>query len=271
MKGHMTRNHLSDERLPVLRSLGGFLSWAALAFAVSLTAAIYFCRSMAGGMEMPGDWTMSMVWMPMPDQTWLAAAAMVLLMWMAMMVAMMLPPAIPMLLHFRRSWAENDNAGVFTMLVACGYFTLWLGLGIVVYAAGLLWASAAMRWTVLSQATPLLGGGTLLLAGVIQFIRWKMDGLARCRDPYVCSAIGEGPRAWGAWGHGFRQGISCGICCSGPMLAMLVLGVMNLYVMFGLAGVIALEKSLARPRPVVHLTGILALAGGMGMIAKALL
>jgi hypothetical protein len=35
-----------------------------------VSATAYFCRSMGGGMGMPGGWTMSMMWMRMPGQTW---------------------------------------------------------------------------------------------------------------------------------------------------------------------------------------------------------
>ena len=57
-------------------------------------------RSMSamGGMPMPGGWTMSMPWMRMPGQSWPAAAASFLGMWIVMMAAMMLPSLVPMLL-----------------------------------------------------------------------------------------------------------------------------------------------------------------------------
>src|SRR5580765_6823450 len=67
----------------------------ALVFAGSSVATVYFCGSMSGGMDMPGGWTMSMMWMRMPDQTWTSSTAMFLLMWLARMVAMMLPSALP--------------------------------------------------------------------------------------------------------------------------------------------------------------------------------
>ena len=54
-------------------------------------------------MVMPGGWTMSMVWMRMPGQTWASAAASFLGMWVVMMVAMMLPSLIPMLLRYRQA------------------------------------------------------------------------------------------------------------------------------------------------------------------------
>ena len=60
-----------------------------------------------GGMPMPGGWTMSMMWMRMPDQTWPGAAASFLGMWAVMMAAMMLPSLIPMVWHYRQA-LESD-------------------------------------------------------------------------------------------------------------------------------------------------------------------
>jgi predicted metal-binding membrane protein len=47
---------------------------------------------------MAGGWTMSMVWMKMPDQSLAVAAASFLGMWLIMMLAMMLPSLLPTLL-----------------------------------------------------------------------------------------------------------------------------------------------------------------------------
>ena len=76
-----------------------FLGVCALLFIASAAGTIVWCTSMSamGGMPMPGGWTMSMVWMRMPGQTWPGAAASFLGMWIVMMVAMMLPSLVPML------------------------------------------------------------------------------------------------------------------------------------------------------------------------------
>jgi hypothetical protein len=47
-----------------------FIAVCVLAFVAGVAATAYFCRSMCGDMEMPGGWTMSMMWMRMPGQTW---------------------------------------------------------------------------------------------------------------------------------------------------------------------------------------------------------
>jgi predicted metal-binding membrane protein len=50
--------------------------------------------------------------MRMPGQIWAASATSFLLMWLAIMVAMMMPSALPMFLNTRRSLAETKVAWV---------------------------------------------------------------------------------------------------------------------------------------------------------------
>src|SRR6476619_6005379 len=73
-----------------------FLGASALIFALGVAATLLICTSMSAveGMPMPGGWTMSMAWMPMPGQSPLGAAASFLGMWLAMMAAMMLPSLV---------------------------------------------------------------------------------------------------------------------------------------------------------------------------------
>ena len=66
-----------------------------LLFAGSAALTATLCASMSdmGGMPMPGGWTMSMAWIPMPGQTWLGAAGSFVGVCAVMMVSMMLPVA----------------------------------------------------------------------------------------------------------------------------------------------------------------------------------
>src|SRR5271169_4554361 len=80
------------------------------AFAVATGFTVYFCRSMSGGMSMPGHWTMSMMWMVMLGQTQFEAFLMFVAMWLAMMIAMMLPSALPMLLLYHRAAAFRGES-----------------------------------------------------------------------------------------------------------------------------------------------------------------
>jgi hypothetical protein len=82
---------------------GTFFGISALLFAAGAAATIAGCASMPamGGMPMPGGWTMSMAWMPMPGRTWPGAVAAFVGTWTAMMVAMMLPSVAPALWRYR--------------------------------------------------------------------------------------------------------------------------------------------------------------------------
>ena len=73
---------------------------------------------------MPGGWTMPMMWMVMPGQNIWNTAWLFLLMWQAMMVAMMLPSTWPMLALYRRvaAFRELAHASLGTLVVAAGYF-----------------------------------------------------------------------------------------------------------------------------------------------------
>ena len=112
-----------------------FLAAAALLFAGSAAGTIALCRSMSGGMPMPGGWTMSMAWMRMPGQTWPGAAASFLGMWVVTMVAMMLPCLVPMLRRYRQAVGRTGETrlGRLTGLVGVGYFFVWTVFGMAAF------------------------------------------------------------------------------------------------------------------------------------------
>ena len=121
-----------------------FIAVCVLAFVAGVSATVYFCHSMCCEMEMPGGWTMSMMWMRMPGQTWFGSALSFHFMWLAMMVAMMLPSALPTFLKQRRTPASLS-------VMATGYFAAWMALGVGIYALGVAFAAAAMRWEVFTS------------------------------------------------------------------------------------------------------------------------
>ena len=252
--------------MQTLRFPTAFLLGCATVFLITAAATIHFCRSMAGGMDMPGGWTMSMMWMPMPGYTWTRSAAMFLLMWLVMMVAMMLPSALPMLLNIQRSTGHFETPAVFA---AAGFFFVWMVIGAVVYAAGVSYAMGTMRMDWLSWITPLLSGAMLILCGIIQFTPWKLSKLRQCRAP-DCGTLQDGCTVTGGWRYGLKQGMACCLCCAGPMLALLVLGAMNLTVMVVIAGVISAEKLLPWPEKLVRVFGVVALLTGLIVIVKSL-
>jgi len=231
---------------------------ATAVFAGCAGVTLYFCHSMSGGMEMSGGWTMSMMWMRMPGQSWAGAAAMFMGMWVAMMVAMMLPSAVPMLQRHRGTWGM-------TGLVAAGYFFVWSAAGAGVYLPGVVLGMAAMRWDAVSRAVPYLTAAAVLGAGVLQFTPWKWRALSRCRGPFSCTNGGM-MREWDAWKRGVQCGVRCVTCCFGPTLILLALGMMNPVVIGIITVLIAMEKLLPEPKYVVRGAGVLAVIWGVGML-----
>lgn len=237
-----------------------FIAVCAFAFIVSVAATVHFCRSMCCEMGMPGGWTMSMMWMRMPGQTWFASAVTFLLMWLAMMVAMMMPSALPTFLSTKR-------AAVPLMLMAAGYFVVWLAVGAGIYAIGVAFAAAAMNWAAFSHMVPTLSGVALIAAGLLQFTRWKTAALSNCRSPSGCAAAG--PDQETHFRLGCKQGVACCFCCAAPMTIMLVLGMMNPLVVIGAAVVIAAEKILPHPKITAWMGGIaVVIAGAITTVHK---
>ena len=246
----------------------GFIFACAVAFCLSVIATIHFCRSMCCEVPMPGGWTMSMMWLRMPAHTWAASAAGFLSMWLAMMVAMMLPSALPMFLNSRRPVAPDKStasAGAMS-LVASGYFAVWLAAGAVVYGLGVVFAAVAMRSESFSRAAPFLSGAALVIAGGLQFTRWKTSALLRCRVAPGCAAVC--PARGSSFLYGCKQGAACCVCCAGLLIMQLALGAMNPFVMAGIAAIVAAEKLLPRPDRTARVVGLAAILLGIGVMAR---
>ena len=262
-----TMNTINSYRVGLKRDWA-FRIASALLFIASAAATIYGDRSMSGGMAMPGGWTMSMAWMSMQDQSWLAAIFSFRGMWVVMMAAMMLPAMVPALLRYRACLREPETVelNTSTALVGAGYFFVWALLGAVVYPVGIVVTNAEMRWTALARSVPLLTGVVLLFAGSLQLTGWKARQLCRCRDDANCESM-LSPVARTAWRHGLRLGLHCLLCCLGLMMVLLVTGVMNLGAMVLITIAITLERLAPSPTLVARTAGVVLITAGVFVIA----
>jgi len=246
-----------------------FFVLVGLLFAVSGTATFIGCESMSAmrEMPMPGGWTMSMMWMRMPEQTWLGAALSFLSMWTAMMVAMMLPSLTPVLLRHRQALASTGETRPLNALVGLGYFFVWIALGIAAFPLGVALAAMEMQLPALARGVPIAVGGVVLIAGALQFTAWKAHQLACCR------AASHGHRwpadAREAWAYGLRLGLRCCYCCAGPTAILLVSGVMNLGAMAVVTALITAERLAPAGERVARVTGALVIGVGLFLIARA--
>jgi predicted metal-binding membrane protein len=248
-----------------------FAASVALLFTISATITVVWCTSMSamGGMPMPGGWTMSMMWMRMPGQTWIGVAATFLGMWLVMMVAMMLPALVMPLLRYRDALAAASEVrpGEQVLLVGVGYFSTWLVVGLAIFLFGVALAHLEMQQPSLSRAVPIASGLVVLLAGAFQFSAWKSRQLACCRKESGFRRPAAG--GWSAWRHGLRYGLDCGPCCANLMAILLVVGVMDLYAMAGVTAAIAVERFAPASERAARAIGAVAIAAGLSLIARA--
>jgi predicted metal-binding membrane protein len=249
-----------------------FLGVSAMLFVASAAGTIAWCASMSamGGMPMPGGWTMSMVWMRMPGQTWPGAAASFLGMWVVMMVAMMLPSLVPMLWRYRHAVGRTGatRLGWLTALVGVAYFFVWTIIGIVVFPLGVALSAMAMRQPALARAVPIVVGAVVLIAGSLQLTTWKARRVARC-----CEIPGRGRTVSAdadvAWRHGLRLGLQCARCCASLMAILLVMGVMDLRVMAVVAAAISAERLAQAGVRIARAIGAVVVGAGLFLIARA--
>jgi predicted metal-binding membrane protein len=222
-----------------------------------------------GDMPMPGGWSMSMAWMLMPGQTWLSAATSFLGMWVVMMVGMMLPSLVPMLWHYRQAVGRTGETrlGWLTALVGVGYFFVWTLFGMVVFPLGVALAALEMQVPALAHAVPMAVGVIVLMAGALQFSAWKAHLLGCCR-----MAPGRGrvlpADAGTAWRHGLRLGLHCSYCCSGLIVILLVIGVMDLWTMAAVTAAITLERLAPAGERVARVIGAVIIGAGLFLIVK---
>jgi predicted metal-binding membrane protein len=249
--------------------------WArAVASGIFLVAAgytLYAARGMVGGMPMPGGWTMPMMWMAMPGQSPAGSIITFLLMWQAMMIAMMLPSSWPTLELYSRVARHTGRRHpvLNTLLAVVGYFSVWGAFGAIAFTAGFEISRATMFSPQLSRWIPAAAGVALVLAGIWQLTPLKQSCLNHCRDPLMFLGHAYKPGIWGGFRVGLHHGAFCAACCWALMLMQMVLGVMNLAVMAGVAAIIATEKLWKHGPLLARLVGAISIVTGIILVARS--
>jgi len=250
-----------------------FFGVCALLFIGSAVLTIVGCESMSrmDRMPMPGGWTMSMTWMRMPGQTWSAAAASFLSMWVVMMVAMMLPTLMPWLWGYRQSVGRTDpeRMGRLTALVGVGYFCVWTVVGMTTYLLGVLMAALEMHRPLLARGVPWVTGGVILVIGVIQLSGWKAHQLDCCRAR-ASGANAHSGHALCAWRYGVQLGFQCSRCCANLMAIALLVGIMDLGAMAAVGTAILVERIAPADKAVARIIGSLVIVAGLTLIVRAM-
>jgi predicted metal-binding membrane protein len=159
-------------------------------------------------------------------------------MWWLMMVAMMLPSAVPAILLYARIRQRNEGKAISaTWIFLAGYLAVWLLFSI----------AAAVGQNLLTGPSMALDNGAaqaavLIAAGLYQLSPLKSACVSQCRSPAEFLSRHWRPGRTGAMRLGLLHGTYCLGCCWLLMALLFVGGVMNLLWVIALTIVVAIEK-----------------------------
>ena len=225
------------------------VGWAYVAYQAASMGSIQ--SAAMGGMEMGA----------------IGEAALFLLAWTAMMVAMMVPATLPLILLYRtiarnRLSLLRARAGV--VIVLLGYIAVWALAGLPVYAYNSLAGAAG-------SLAALLTAFGLIIGGAYQFTPLKRICHACCSSPLFFVMHNWRPRATGALRVGMLHGVDCLGCCAGLMVGLVALGMMNLAWMLTGALIIFAEKTLPNSHRIARPLGVVMVGGGVVLLATSML
>jgi predicted metal-binding membrane protein len=192
-------------------------------------------------------------------------------MWAAMVLAMMLPTAGPMILTYAEiadTAARKREPVVSPLILTAGYVAVWFGFAL---AAALLQGALAHAGLLDGGSVGRLVGGTIFLGvGLYQFSALKQACLTLCQRPFPFFFSNWTTKRSGVLRLGVRQGMYCLGCCWAMMLLMFVLGAMNVVWMAALGVLMAVEKLTTTAR-FSQAVGVTFIAAGFGMIVASLM
>lgn len=194
------------------------------------------------------DMNMSMNGM---EPSWTAIDAVLLFaMWSAMMAAMMVPGASPMVVAFttiNRRRRQRSAPYVPTAVFLLGYLIAWAGFSVIATALQWLLQATGLLTTMMQSASHYWSAALFVAAGLYQFSPLKQACLAYCRTPdgFILSEWRDG--ATGAAIMGLRHGLFCMGCCGALMVLLFAVAVMDLRWVAALMVLVTAEKFLPGP------------------------
>jgi predicted metal-binding membrane protein len=251
---------LRNDRVIVAAALIGIagLAWGYMIHEAQGMARTGVCQ--CAGMAMSG-----------PDtKPWsLGAVVPLFLMWAEMMVAMMIPSAMPMILTFarvNRQRREQERPFVPTGLFVLGYLVVWSGFSLLAALAQWALHGAALLTPMMKSNSAVLGGLLLISTGFFQWTSWKRSCLRHCSSPLSFLLGGWREGRMGAFVMGIEHGAHCTGCCWLLMALLFVAGVMNLLWVAAITLVVLLEKMAPRGKGVSAVIGLGCVAWGIWVL-----
>lgn len=187
-------------------------------------------------------------------------AVLVFVMWWTMMMAMMLPTAVPALLTdamIARKWSPAENTTRLQIAFALGYVTVWTAFALAATTINMLVGRVVQMTPMMAVTSQVVAVALLVLAGLYQLSPAKQSCLTKCQSPiaFVPGQWRAGPSA--AYRRGLAHGLFCTGCCGPLMLLLFYGGVMEANWIGGLALYVLVEKLTPAHWRLHQFTGIL--------------
>ena len=204
--------------------------------------------------------------------SWNAIDAIVLfVMWSAMMAAMMIPGASPMITAFATiNHRRQARAAPYVPTAAflLGYLIVWAGFSVIATALQWLLQTIGLITTMMQSSSYYWSAALFVAAGLYQLSPLKEMCLAYCRSPtgFILSEWRDG--MLGAVVMGMRHGMFCMGCCAALMLLLFAVAVMDLRWVVALTVLVTSEKLLpgAKIWRLTIAVGLIAAAAGLVLL-----
>jgi predicted metal-binding membrane protein len=280
--GRATANVVRSPRLTVnvIAGAGIILAWWLLG-----AMAIRNAESRIPGIDAPGDTMLkNLPQLPLPDflerffALCLAPAPLdgsigaqggaLVVMWLLMAVATMLPSAAPMI----RTYCEIADTArtkgepvVHPLVLVAGYLSVWLAASTMFAGLTLIIHAFVASGRILDPVVGSIGAAALLIAGLYQFSGSKEACLQKCKNPFSILFANWSARPVRIFRLGAAQGLWCLGCCWALMLVMIAVGMMNLFWM-ALIGLFTLVEKQTAGRLPTRLAGAVLLVWAAALL-----
>jgi len=201
---------------------------------------------------------------PMPD----AVLAPFVLMWLAMMLVMMLPAALPLAHAYGATLAVRAGRARVRGIVALvlGYLGAWSVFAVAVGVAHSALAAGGVLGDEGRLSSRIACGVLLTAAGLYQITPWKEACLAHCRSPVTYLALHWRAGVRGALRMGVSQGLYCVGCCWLLFAALFALGTASFASMAVLVAVLLAERHPLAGHWVTWGAGLACAAYGLSLL-----
>jgi predicted metal-binding membrane protein len=181
-------------------------------------------------------------------------------MWALMVLAMMLPSALPAIRHVAVNSLRRRRTRAMATFTAV-YVGIWLAAGVVVIAV-------APAWAALDGAR--VAAAALAIAAAWQLTVHKRRALRDCHRPSPLPPTGSRATA-GVARFALRNSTACVRSCWAMMLAMAVATTATTFWMVAITGLVLTEKLALKPRQATRSGSVLLGAGSLLLAVGALI